>query len=72
MCEFAERMERKGIEKGICQGLSQGLSQGRKEGMEEITWNMVKNMLQRGMPDEDICAIAECSPKYVERVRKNM
>lgn len=68
MCEFAERMERKGIEKGICQGLSQG----RREGMEEKTWNMVRNMLQREMPDEDICAIAECTPKYVERVRKSM
>lgn len=54
MCEFAERMEQKGIRKG------------RKEGIEMI----VKNMLQRGMSDKDICAIAECSQKLVDKLRK--
>lgn len=44
---------------------------GRREGQEEKTLTIVKNMLKRGMPDEDILSIAECSYEFLERVKKS-
>ena len=68
MCEFAERMERQGINKGI----SQGISIGRKQGIEEKMRTVVKNMIQRGIEDSDICAIAGCNQEFVDSIRKRM
>ena len=47
-----------GVEDGIEQGIEQGLC---------IT---IRNMLARGMSDEDIMAIAECGQELIEQVRK--
>ena len=47
-----------GVEDGIEQGIEQGLS---------IT---IRNMLARGMSDEDIMAIAECGQELIEQVRE--
>lgn len=70
MCEFAERVEQRGIQKGIQKGIHQGIIQGRKEGIEEITKTMVLNMINRGFSDADICAIAECNEAFVSKIRK--
>ena len=58
------------MEKGLSEGRTQGLSEGRSLGMDEKTERIVGNMLRRGMPDEDIMAIAECGQKMIDEVRK--
>lgn len=44
---------------------------GREEGREEGLFTVVKNMLFRGMSEEDIIAIAECDHEFVVRVRES-
>ena len=44
---------------------------GHKQGEEEKTLIIVKNMLKRGMLDEDIIAIAECSYEFLEQVKNS-
>lgn len=46
-----------------------GLKEGRKEGKMDKTKIVVKNMLLRGMSDEDIRGLAECSQKIIDEVR---
>ena len=43
-------------------------AEGKAEGKAEI----IANMLRRNMPEEDICAIAECSPEFVAGVREKL
>ena len=50
-------------------GRKQGISQGISRGAEDKTRTVVSNMLARGMPDKDICAIAECTPEFIHTVR---
>ena len=38
-------------------------------GAADKTRIVVTNMLARGMSDEDICAIAECTTEFVQTVR---
>lgn len=45
--------------------LRQGIEQGRNESIHMI----VTNMLKRGMPDEDIIAIAECNQELIDNIR---
>lgn len=48
------------------------LDQRFEEGSEEKTKTVVKNMLRRGLPDEDIRNLAECEQSLIDEVRKNM
>ena len=50
----------------------EGRAEGRAEGREEGKAEIIKNMLRRNMSEEDICAITECSPKFVAGVRKKL
>ncbi len=54
MCNLSDLIEEKGIKKGIEQG----------------KFIFVRNMLRRGMSDEDIMDLAECSQEFVDEVRK--
>ena len=59
----------------MCQALEErsiGREEGRQEGADEIARIIVKNMLIRGMSDEDIMAIAECDQEFVNKVRMNL
>ena len=58
------------IRKIMEESMEKGLSEGRSLGMDEKTERIVGNMLRRGMPDEDIMAIAECGQKMIDEVRK--
>lgn len=42
----------------------------RQEGSSQKCAVIVRNMLLRGMPDSDICSIAECDTDFVEQVRR--
>lgn len=59
-----------GLSQGLSQGISQGINQGFSQGAADKTRTIVSNMLTRGMSDEDICAIAECTPEFINAVRK--
>lgn len=52
----------------MCKGLKEWIEWEK----EETTKTIVKNMLKRNMPIEDICALAECSQELVEEVAKEM
>lgn len=58
MCNLADLVEERGIEKGMERGIQQ----------EKI--NIVLNMIKRGMSDEDICSLTECSQEFVDEIRK--
>lgn len=47
------------------------LEEGREHGLEEKTRTIIRNMLARGMTDEDIMAIAECGQDLIDQVRKD-
>jgi hypothetical protein len=47
----------------------EGILEGRREGVLEGRQKIVRNMLLRGMSDEDIMAIAECDKNFIDIVR---
>ena len=55
---------------GWAEGKAEGKAEGEAFGASEKTKIIVKNMLHRGMSDEDIKALAECSQELVDEVRK--
>ena len=60
--EYDERAHHKLLyEEGVEDGIEQGIEQGLR-----IT---IRNMLARGMSDEDIMSIAECGQELIEQVR---
>lgn len=54
MCNLADLVEERGIEHGI-----------QKEKI-----NIILNMIKKGMSNEDICSLVECSQEFVEGIRK--
>lgn len=64
MCEVVERFRNEGIEIGLQRGVTQG--------EESKTKTVVRNMLKRNMSLEDICALAECAPEFVEEVKESL
>lgn len=49
--------------------LAEARSEGHVQGIEENQTMIVRNMLNRGMSDEDIMAIAECDIEFIEKIR---
>ena len=49
-----------------------GISQGRQTGITEKTKIVIKNMLSRGMSDDDIRALAECEQELIDAVRNRL
>ena len=56
----------------MCQAMKELLADakaiGINKGNEDKTRIVVTNMLKRGMSPEDICALAECSEEFVEKI----
>jgi hypothetical protein len=52
------------------EGFNLGISQGRADGIRDNRCQIIRNMLSRGMSDEDIMALAECSREEVDKVRQ--
>ncbi len=46
-----------------------GINQGLEQGIDIKTRRIVENMIGRGMSDEDIMAMAECSEELIREVR---
>ena len=65
MCNLSEAIEEKAIKRGIRKGIRKGFGQGNMAKTREV----VRNMIQYGMKDEDICCLAGCSREMVQRIR---
>lgn len=72
MCNLGEGIWERGIKTGIKEGLTRGISQGRQTGITEKTKTVIKNMLNRGMSDDDIRALAECEQELIDAVRNSL
>ena len=56
--------------KAITEWLAEEREAGMQTGIDDKTKNVVINMLKRGMSDEDILAIAECTQELVDELRR--
>lgn len=56
----------------MCQEMRELLEDERAIGIKQGTKSIVVNMLKRGMSDEDICALAECTAGYVDSIRSEL
>jgi predicted transposase YdaD len=65
MCVAIQEMMKDSKAEGILEGRREGQFKGEQEKCQQI----VRNMLLRGMSDEDIMAIAECDKEFVDTVR---
>ena len=45
---------------------------GREEGKTEALYTFVTNLIRRGMPDDEISALAECDLDYVSNIRVHL
>lgn len=70
--EWAEEERSIGREERFQTGRQEGHRTGLEEGLQEGRRAIIRNMLLRGMSDEDIMAIAECDQEFIEKVRKNI
>ena len=61
-----------GRSEGLLIGRNEGLLAGRSEGLLEGKSIFVRNLLKRGMSDEDICGLAECEQALVDEVRRTL
>ena len=64
MCKALEDIRQEGIDIGI----EKGMEKGMEKGVEQI----VRNMLQKGLTDENIIALTECSQQTLEKVRSSI
>lgn len=62
--EWAEEERSIGRQEGHRTGLEEGLQEGRRA--------IIRNMLLRGMSDEDIMAIVECDWEFIDGVRSGI
>ena len=58
-------------EAGMEAGMEAGKEIGLREGDEVKTRRVIINMLNRGMSDEDIMAVAECDRTLIDEIRKD-
>lgn len=67
-----EEGHKKGLRMGRKSGKKVGRKIGKKIGREEEKARIVRNMLNRNMPEHMICDIAGCTKKFVQKVRQAM
>lgn len=76
MCELLDELKKIGYEEGlsagISQGVQQGLSAGIGQGVLDKTRVVAANMIKRGMADDDIRALAECSQELIDQIKSGM
>ena len=72
MCQAMRELLADAKAVGVNEGVSQGITQGITQGIQNKTHIVVSNMLKRSMSTEDICALAECSEEFVEKVRAEL
>lgn len=53
------------------EGRNEGFAIGKLEGQLEGKLTIILNMLRRQMSDSDICVLTECTPEFLEEIRKD-
>lgn len=72
-----ERAEarQEGLAEGLVEGREKGLAEGREEGREkgraEERLNMIRRMLEEGMPEEDILKYSGCTREELDYIKKS-
>ena len=66
-----EEGREEGRTEGRMEGLIEGRTEGHTEGRMEKQTQIVKNMLARNMPDEDIIALTECTQEFIDKLRNS-
>lgn len=67
-CAYLEGEE--GVEI-MCSIIERERAEGKAEGKIESMRLVGRNLLKRGMPEEEICTLAECTKEFVEEARKS-
>lgn len=67
-----EEKERVNMCKALEELYADGVAEGKTNGELNKTKTVVRNMLSRGMAEADICALAECTPEFVEEIRQTV
>ena len=62
-----ERLE--GIEQGMQQGMQQGIQQGMQQGVQRGIYKVALNMLQAGLSDDQVIAIADITPEELKAIK---
>lgn len=65
--EREDRIRRESMEKGREEGKKEGKKEGREEGREEEKKAVIRNMLNHGMPEEDICKLVNCTKELIKK-----
>lgn len=60
-----EQLQREQYERGRQIGIEEGIEYGIEHGKAQI----IKNMIAMNIPENDICAIADCDADFIEQVR---
>ena len=61
-----------GKHKGKQLGIEQGIKQGKQLGIEEYKRDIVKHMLARGMPDDQICDLLQLSKRELAAIKRKL
>ena len=69
MCKAITEWLAEEREAGMQAGIQRGIQTGIQTGIDDKTRNVVINMLKRGMSDEDIIAIAECTQELIDELK---
>ncbi len=69
MCELLDELKKIGYEEGLSAGVQQGMQRGISQGELDKTRVVAANMIKRGMSDDDIRALAECSQELIDQIR---
>lgn len=75
--DFGEEIEHMcNLGEGIMEdAYEEGLEKGREEAREAArvaTWNIIKKMLQKGIPESDILEVTDCTQETIKEVQKSM
>ena len=72
-CEAQEKLEHDRASAYHCgelEGHARGLEEGHTKGLKEGKKIIITNLLKKGMPDEEICAVAECDQNLIDSIRE--
>lgn len=70
--DFMIKNENNREEYNMCQAVREWAEEERKIGREEEKNIVVRNLILRGMPDQDILQIVECDVKFINNVRSTI
>lgn len=71
MCKLGEGIMEDAYEEGLEKGREEAREEAR-EAARVATWNIIKKMLQKGIPESDILEVTDCTQETIKEVQKSM